>query len=258
MVTKVQCCTLQGPPNKCLFQLSSEAMLWIKEVEMVDSVDDFNLPRAIQGYTHFPNFEMLDARNASALNEIIQNSYFKKRVSLDEQKAQKEDRFLRGGQIAYMIYDYFRVTGAHDTVLDYVDLIYSQLLFALMMFREIDTRCDYRWPRFHLMTSWKVCKNWEFVSASNLCLLEDKVQDRSMYLFTISYGSDAMDQGSGVGWFSGWIEIFVIYSWDFNAELWSTWCEELQHWTRSSIIPISKGKSVWRNESPRNRTFPSK
>ena len=34
---------------------------------------------------------------------------------------------------------------------------------------------------------------------SNLCLLEDKVQDRGMYLFTISYGSDARDQGSGVG-----------------------------------------------------------
>ena len=34
---------------------------------------------------------------------------------------------------------------------------------------------------------------------SNFCLLADKVQDRSMYLFTISYGSDAMDQGSGVG-----------------------------------------------------------
>ena len=29
--------------------------------------------------------------------------------------------------------------------------------------------------------------------------LQDKVQDRGMYLFTISYGSDAMDQGSGAG-----------------------------------------------------------
>ena len=29
--------------------------------------------------------------------------------------------------------------------------------------------------------------------------LEDKVQDRGMNLFPISYGSDAMDQGSGVG-----------------------------------------------------------
>ena len=34
---------------------------------------------------------------------------------------------------------------------------------------------------------------------SNLRLLEDKVQDRGMYLFTISNGSDAMDQRSGVG-----------------------------------------------------------
>ena len=34
---------------------------------------------------------------------------------------------------------------------------------------------------------------------SNLCLLEDKVQDRGMYLLTIFYGSNAMDQRSGVG-----------------------------------------------------------
>ena len=57
-----------------------------------------------------------------ALNRIIQNSYFKKKVSLEEQKAQKKDRFLRGRPIAYMIYDCFRVTGAHDTVLDHADL----------------------------------------------------------------------------------------------------------------------------------------
>ena len=61
---------------------------------------------------------MLDARIASALNKIIQNSQRKKKVSLKEQKAQKEDRFLRGRQIAYMIYDYFRAASAHNTVLD--------------------------------------------------------------------------------------------------------------------------------------------
>ena len=62
---------------------------------------------------------MLDARIASALTNIIQNSYFTKEVN---QKAQKVDRFFCGTQIAYMIYAYFRVTGAHDTVLDYADL----------------------------------------------------------------------------------------------------------------------------------------
>ena len=64
----------------------------------------------------FRNFEMLDAKVASALNKFIQNSQFKKKVSLEEQNVQKEDRILRGRQIAFMIYDYCRVTGAHDTV----------------------------------------------------------------------------------------------------------------------------------------------
>ena len=99
-------------------------MFCIKEVEMVDSVDDCTSSRSIRGFFHFPNFEMLDARIASALNKIIQNSYFKKKVSLEEQKAQKEDRFIRGRQIAYMIYDNFRVTGAHDTGRDYADSVH--------------------------------------------------------------------------------------------------------------------------------------
>ena len=96
----------------------SDAMLWIKELEMVDSSDEMIFPRSIQGYA----FDMLDAKITSALNKIIQNSKLKNQVSLEEQKAQKEDRFFRGRQIAFMIYDYFRVTGAQDTALDYADL----------------------------------------------------------------------------------------------------------------------------------------
>ena len=69
-----------------------------------------------------PNFEVLDARIASALNKIIHNSHFKRRISLEEQKAQKQDRFFRGRQIAHLIYDYFRVTGIHDSVENYTDL----------------------------------------------------------------------------------------------------------------------------------------
>ena len=34
-------------------------------------------------------------------------------------KAQKQDRFLRGRQIAYLIYEYFPVTGANDFVENY-------------------------------------------------------------------------------------------------------------------------------------------
>ena len=89
----------------------SGALLWIKKVEVVDSVDDFKSSHSIQGHTDFPNFEMLDARIAFALNKIVQ-------------KDQKEDRFFsRGRQIAYMIT--FLIT-----------LIYSQSLFVLIMFRK--------------------------------------------------------------------------------------------------------------------------
>ena len=69
-----------------------------------------------------PNFDVLDTKIASALNRISHNSHFKRRVSQEEQKAQKEDRFLRGRQIAYLIYEYFRVTGANDSVENYADL----------------------------------------------------------------------------------------------------------------------------------------
>ena len=105
----------------------------------VDSVDELKSSRSIAG-KDFPNFELLDARIASALSKIIQNSHFQKKVSLEEQKAQKEDQFLRGRQIAFMIYDYFRVTGAHDTVLDYAD--FSLPLFSMLMLGEVDTRWD--------------------------------------------------------------------------------------------------------------------
>ena len=102
-------------------QFPKEAMLWIKEVEMVDSVDDLMSSSSIRGI-QMPNFEVLDARIASALNRIIHNSHFKRRISLEEQKDQKQDRFLRGRQIAFLIYEYFRVTGANDSVESYADL----------------------------------------------------------------------------------------------------------------------------------------
>ena len=114
----------------------SEAMLRIKEVEMVDSVDDLKSSRSIEG-KDFPNFEMLDAKIASSLNKTIQNSYFKKNFSLEEQKVQKEDRFLRGR--LYMIYDYIRVIGAQDTVLDYADL------FSLTLRDDNVQEFDTRW-----------------------------------------------------------------------------------------------------------------
>ena len=120
-------------------QFPTEAILWIKEVEMVQSVDDLKSSRSIKG-TPGLDFELLDARITSALNKIIQNTRFKKKVSLEEMKAQKEDRFLRGRQIAYLIYEYFRVTAANDSVESYADL------FTIFLrnddFQEFDSKWD--------------------------------------------------------------------------------------------------------------------
>ena len=90
-------------------------------MEMVGSLEELKSSRSIAG-KDLSNCEMLEAKIASLLNKIIQNSQVKKHVSLEERKAQKECRFLRGRQITFMIYDYFRVTGAHDTVFDCADL----------------------------------------------------------------------------------------------------------------------------------------
>ena len=69
-------------------QFPTEAMQWIKEVELVDSVDELRSSSSIRGIS-MPNFEVLDARIASALNKIIHNSQFIRRISLEEQKAHK-------------------------------------------------------------------------------------------------------------------------------------------------------------------------
>ena len=90
-------------------------------MELVDSVDELRSSSSTRGIS-MPDFEVLDARIASALNRIINNTRFKRKISLKEQKAQKEDRFLRGRQIAYLIYEYFWVTGGNDSVENYADL----------------------------------------------------------------------------------------------------------------------------------------
>ena len=57
-------------------QFPTEALHWIKEVEIVDSLDDLKCSSSVKGI-RMPDFEVLGARIASALNRIIHNSHFK-------------------------------------------------------------------------------------------------------------------------------------------------------------------------------------
>ena len=124
------CWKIRFKTEVCTYsQFPTEAVHWIKEVELVDSVDDLKSSCSVKG-THMPNFEVLGAKIASALNRIIHSTQFKSKVSLEEQKALKEDRFLRGRQIAYLIYDYFRVTPSR------IMPTYLQLFFEMMTFKN--------------------------------------------------------------------------------------------------------------------------
>ena len=65
------CWKIRFKTEVCTYsQFPSEAMPRIKEVEMVDSVDDLKSSCSVGGI-QMPDFEVLDARVASALNRII-------------------------------------------------------------------------------------------------------------------------------------------------------------------------------------------
>ena len=63
----------------------------------------------------------------------------KRRISLEEPKAQKQDRFFRGRQIAHLIYEYFRITGANDSVENYADL------FTISLRNDDTQEFDSKW-----------------------------------------------------------------------------------------------------------------
>ena len=61
-------------------------------MEIAESVDDHVTSQSIEG-RDFPDIEMLDAKITSAMKRIISNQYFRRRVSVDEQTAQKYNTF---------------------------------------------------------------------------------------------------------------------------------------------------------------------
>ena len=73
-------------------QFLTEAMYWIKEVEMVESVDESKSSSSIRGI-QMPNFEVLDARIASALNKIIQNTPLQEKGQSGGTKSPKRGPF---------------------------------------------------------------------------------------------------------------------------------------------------------------------
>ena len=158
---KIEVCTCS--------QFPMEAMLWVKEVELVDSVSDLKSSCSVRGIQcQILKYSMRRLLLLHHWNRIVHNTQFQRKVSLEEEKAQKEDRFFRGRQIAYLIYEYFRVTGANDSVENNADLFTMKI--EMMIFRNSignGTEFYYQWRTSHLMTYWKDCTNKEYESLRN-------------------------------------------------------------------------------------------
>ena len=74
--------------------ISHLTMHWINEVEMAKSLDELMTSRSVTGRTDFPYFDMLYAMIASALERLLDKHVrFRKRVSVEEQRAKKHDGF---------------------------------------------------------------------------------------------------------------------------------------------------------------------
>ena len=117
-------------------------MQWIKEVELVDSVDKLRFSSSIRGIS-MPDFEVLDARIASALNKIIQSSHFKRRISLEKQKAPEAGPFPSRKADCLLN---LRIIPVHwsQMILSRTMPTYSLLVFEMTIFRNsIQSETDF-------------------------------------------------------------------------------------------------------------------
>ena len=94
-----------------------EAFLWINEIEEADTMDEL----AESGL-----FPLLDSKIASGLSEIL-NGEFQRQVQVLDEKAAIKGRMLKGRQIAWLIYQHFRLSEAEGSILEFNDLLSVEL-----------------------------------------------------------------------------------------------------------------------------------
>ena len=98
-----------------------------------DSVDELRYSSFTRGIS-MPNFEVLDARIASAVNKIIHNSQFNRRISLEEQKDKKEDRFFEVDRLPTLSTN--NSGSLEPMILSKTTPTCSPLLFEMTIFRN--------------------------------------------------------------------------------------------------------------------------
>ena len=155
----------------------TRALQWIKELEAAKSLDDLITLKSITG-KDFPDYEELDLMMASALERCYdKQTHFRKKISVEEQRAQKDNRFLRGRQIAYVIYEYFRPTGSFDETQGLSGLSITKL-------ENDDIQdVDLRWEQALLLTSDHPLD--KVLEGLYVSMLQDSLKLRQLWHFSI-------------------------------------------------------------------------
>ena len=96
-------------------------MLWIKEVELVDAVDDIKIYVFCKRNSN-AKFWSTWCEDCFSTEQNHPEYALQGKGQFRGNESSQEDGFLRGRQIAYLIYEYFLVTGTHDSVEHYTDL----------------------------------------------------------------------------------------------------------------------------------------
>ena len=126
--------------------------IWIKEVEIAKSIDEHVTSRSTTGQHNFPDFDLHDANDCVSLEESFAtgSQIFDQKEGVEEQRAQKDfDRFLRGRQIAYMIYD-VSSSVQHELMKQYKDVAD---LFSMTLQSDDVQDFDVRWVHAVLTVS---------------------------------------------------------------------------------------------------------
>ena len=137
----------------------SEAMLWIKEVEMVDSLDEQKSSWSVYGYTHFPIF--WDAGREDCFCSEQDHPWIptaKRRSVRKNRKLRKRIGFFEGDRPLTWFTATFLLLVLMIPLLTM--RIYSLSLFVMRMFRTSirdGTKFCCLCQNFHPMISWKVC-----------------------------------------------------------------------------------------------------
>ena len=118
-----------------------------------------------------------NAKIASALNRIIHKTQFKIRISLEEQKSQKQD-----------IYEYFRVTGANDSVENYADL------FTIALRNDDVQEFDSKWDGILFVNDenpiwWNLGRIVQ-IKNTRVWETQDRIEIWTTWRFTRKFGPD--------------------------------------------------------------------